>query len=395
MTFVVSGTGDGCCYSESNLESLPVDSLKFLLSDAYNPSNASSGFVALRIDSPSTPWAGGAARSTAAAELRFQFYASDNATLLYESPAILPRSPVFGPDGNTVVAMAAPDYAAFGLPRPSSAAPAANYSSTSTTAALGYLQNDVQGRDVTIWLYSPTATNTTWSLWFSDLASHRANVTGVAPCSYLMNEQGIFSTQVSARRFWVVDCETRDKLAQFANASNAALARYWTLRMSTELALHTLPLIAASGSGMNRVLADPTGRLGKGRRNLRDRASHELDGATLQTPFHMHAAFITAALSEALAIGASGFNVQLEEPGNTSIKAAWVTFLGDWLDAFTANNLSVSIIIGGYCHTRDWMNMDCGDYKVLGEANHPNLGVISEATYTGENDRPIHSRLST
>ena len=51
-------------------------------------------------------------------------------------------------------------------------------------------------RELIIWLYAPTASNSTWQSWYADLFAHRANVTGVAPCSYLMDSDGLFTTQV-------------------------------------------------------------------------------------------------------------------------------------------------------------------------------------------------------
>jgi hypothetical protein len=99
--------------------------------------------------------------------------------------------------------------------------------------------------------------------------------------------------------------------------------------------------------------------------------------------FAADAEFVSSALAEALAIGLSGYNVQLEEPGNSTIKIAWVAFLGYWLDVFRAHNLSVSIIIGGVCRARDWMYMDCSDYRALAESGHSNLRIITEATYSG------------
>ena len=80
------GHRDGCCYGETNIDALPPRSLKFLLSASYNPTNASSGFGVLRID----PFANSPSNTTSAV-LRFEFYSSDGAELLYTSPAILPR----------------------------------------------------------------------------------------------------------------------------------------------------------------------------------------------------------------------------------------------------------------------------------------------------------------
>jgi hypothetical protein len=214
LIFVVSGTGDGCCYSEPNIDGLPPLSLKFLLSNAFNPTNASSGFAAIRVDSPPTDKHASTAR---AADLRVQYFSSSGAALLYTSPVILPRTPIRGPDGVSVLGMAAPDYRASGLPRPSEAEPAGNYSTSSSAGRVPApragdseseslpeeLSESATGsghvsasRELTIWLYAPTASNETWTTWYSDLKAHRANVTGVAPCSYLMDGSGQFTTQV-------------------------------------------------------------------------------------------------------------------------------------------------------------------------------------------------------
>jgi hypothetical protein len=200
MVFVVSGTGDGCCYSEPNIAGLPPVSLKFMLSNSFNPSNASSGFAAIRVDSPPAEHA----TAIRTADLRFQFFSSIGAALLYTSPVILPRFPIHGPDGS-ILGMAAPDYAAAGLPRPSAVEPAGNYSffpSSGVSMSLAALSAKEHScflpakRELTIWLYSSTASNETWTTWYSELVTHRVNVTGVAPCSYLMNGAGQFTTQV-------------------------------------------------------------------------------------------------------------------------------------------------------------------------------------------------------
>jgi hypothetical protein len=210
MVFVVAGTGDGCCYSEPNVGDLPPLSLKFLLSNSFNPTNASSGFAAIRIDSPPADLP--ASVTTRTADLRIQYFSSNGAALLYTSPVILPRTPIRGPDGFSILGMAAPDYAAAGLARPSAAEPAGNYTSSSRAFSSGDLasksgdvanpveetccHNVSTSRDLTIWLYAATASDDTWATWYSDRAAHRANVTGIAPCSYLMNGSGQFTTQV-------------------------------------------------------------------------------------------------------------------------------------------------------------------------------------------------------
>ncbi len=50
--------------------------------------------------------------------------------------------------------------------------------------------------------------------WYDTLAAHRANVTGVAPCLYLLGDDGAFVTQMP-------------------NASSEAVARNWTARMAS------------------------------------------------------------------------------------------------------------------------------------------------------------------
>lgn len=193
---------------------------------------------------------------------------------------------------------------------------------------------------VTVWLYAPTADNATWAGWYADVAAHRANVTGVAPCSYLVGSDGVWTTQ-------------------FPNASVAAMARGWTARFTNELRLQVSPLLAASGTGMNAAIANAT---------LGD-------------------ALIAASVAEARALGLTGFNLQLEEPGSAVIQAQWTAFLLRWLSAL-GPNVTLSVIIGGVCRARDWMWMDCGNYRQLA-ANasavpYGNLRLISEATYEGE-----------
>ena len=110
LVFVVSGTGDGCCYAESNILGVPAGaSLKFLLSAGYNES-APSGFATIAVRPRSGGGAGGGSSFAVA------FHSAD-ASLLYESPELLPRTPIAGGG------MAAPDYAAAGAQRPSAWAP--------------------------------------------------------------------------------------------------------------------------------------------------------------------------------------------------------------------------------------------------------------------------------
>jgi hypothetical protein len=198
-------------------------------------------------------------------------------------------------------------------------------------------------RALVVWLYAPTATPATWAGWYADLESHAGNVTGVAPCSYLMNGSGAFISQM--------------------NASAAATAANWTRGMARGLGLTVLPLLAASGSGMNAVIA-------------------EAPGGPLSS------AFIAASVAELVSLGADGYNLQLEEPGSPAIRDAWLAFLGRWLDALAAaGGKTLAIIIGGDCRARDWMYCDCGDYKLFAanaSAPRPNLRVITESTYEQE-----------
>ena len=198
-------------------------------------------------------------------------------------------------------------------------------------------------RALVIWLYSPSATAATWAGWYADLASHAGNVTGVAPCSYLMNDAGAFVSQM--------------------NASAAAMAANWTRGMSHSLGLSVVPLLAASGTGMNAVIAEPAGG-------------------------PLSSAFITASVTELAAIGGAGYNVQLEEPGSPLIKARWLDFLGRWLAALdAAGGKTLAIIVGGDCRAKDWMYMDCGDYRAFAanaSAPHANLRIITESTYEQE-----------
>ena len=355
LVFVVSGTGDGCCYAESNILGLPAGaSLKFLVSAGYNESSP-SGFASFAVRPRQD---GGGAGSSS---LRIAFRSAD-ASVIYESGEVLPRVPAAGGGGG---GMNAPDYAAAGLPRPSAAVPFRPYpqppaaqplvqvpelgaepeplllpaqllqpgsaASTTTAATLG---------ELVIWLYAPEAlTADVWSGWYDELAAHRVNVTGVAPCSYFVSSDGSFTSQMS-------------------NASTAALAFSWTRRYATELGLATNPLIAASGTGMNALI----------------RAGNEANAS----------AFIAQTVAELVALNGSGYNVQLEEPGNATIKAAWETFLGAWADALAAaGGKTIALILGSDCRSKDWMFMDCGDYRLL-QANHSNIRGITEATYTKE-----------
>jgi hypothetical protein len=363
LVFVVSGTGDGCCYNESNILGVPPGaSLKFLVSAGFNESSP-SGFASFAVG----PRSAGAAGSS----LRVAFRSAD-ASLIYESQEVLPRTPLAG----AAQGMAAPDYAAAGLPRPSAAKPFRNYPQpvppqqqpalagdageeaaehedkieeepelllleprAAAPVAAGGAGGATLG-ELVIWLYSPTALSAdVWSGWYSELAAHRVNVTGVAPCSYFVSGDGSFTSQMS-------------------NASTAALAFEWTRRFASELGLATNPLIAASGTGMNALI----------------RTGNEANAS----------AFIAQTVAELVALNGSGFNVQLEEPGSPEIEAEWKIFLGKWADALAAaGNKTIALILGSICRDRDWMYMDCGDYKLL-QQNHSNIRGITEATYTKE-----------
>jgi len=87
LVFVVSGTGDGCCYEESNLNGLPEDSLKFILSSGVNPSNTTGGFASFDFIQPSIVEGRVAGKSTLVVSYRDQ-----DGTVLYESEPVFPRS---------------------------------------------------------------------------------------------------------------------------------------------------------------------------------------------------------------------------------------------------------------------------------------------------------------
>ena len=90
--------------------------------------------------------------------------------------------PDFWPALQAFIAPAVPAPAALDAPAPAAAAAA--------PAA--------PARALILWLYSPTATAATWASWYGALAAHAGNVTGVAPCSYLMNDAGAFVSQMNA-----------------------------------------------------------------------------------------------------------------------------------------------------------------------------------------------------
>ena len=346
LPLVVQGMGDGCCYNYSNILAVPGGSLKYLLAAGPYAQGAPSGFSALRATAR-----GGAGAPGSALSVGFYSAAGGAPALLYTSPLLLPRTPQRDGAG-AVVGMAAPDYAREGLPPPSRAAPFAPYPQARPGAeaasvdageggalpvAAAALGGAPAGGELIVWLYAPTAVdNATWAGWYASLSAHRANVTGVSPCSYLVDSSGAFTTQMPTPQA-------------------RALAAGWTRRMAGELGLAAIPLIAASGSGMNALL-----RAGNGA---------------------ARAAFIAATVAELRAIGGAGYNVQLEEPGNATIKAEWVAFLGAWADALAP--ATIALILGGDCRARDWMYMDCGDYRLL-QQNHSNVRAITEATYEKE-----------
>jgi len=188
-----------------------------------------------------------------------------------------------------------------------------------------------------IWLYAPDASaeNGLWNNWTESIKSHRSNVTGVAPCLYLIEGDGSFTTQLG-------------------NQSNIDLARNMTLFYKNEMGLDTVPLLAASGTGMNKIINDSS----------------------------LAARVIEATVNEALALNLSGYNLQLEEPGSPETQVAWMAFLTLWLKALdAAGGKTLAVIIGGDCRSRDWMYMDCGNYKQMFESGSTNLRVITEATY--------------
>ena len=187
-----------------------------------------------------------------------------------------------------------------------------------------------------VWLYAPQATpeNGLWQQWAGALEAHRDNLTGVAPCIYLIGGDGVFSDQMG-------------------NASNLAAARNATLSFKRDMGLDTVPLLAASGTGMNLILRDAA---------LAQRA-------------------IDATVAEAVALNLSGYNLQLEEPGSPEIQANWTIFLTKWLAALDNVGSTLAVIIGGDCRARDWMWMDCGNYREMYAAGSTNLRVITEATY--------------
>lgn len=191
----------------------------------------------------------------------------------------------------------------------------------------------VPGREINIWVYAPSANNSIWQSWYSSFEKHRDNVTGFSPCTYLMDSTGTLIYQVP----------------------DPVLATNWTTQIVENIGIKAYPLIAANGGGMNRALANNT----------------------------LGTLFIEATIQEAIKYQYSGYNIQIEEPGNSTIETEWLNYLNQWLIAYQPYNLTLSIITGSICRGKDWMNVDCGNYRLL-HNNFSNFYVIPEATYEGE-----------
>jgi len=97
LVFVVSGAGDGCCYNESNIENVPAGSLRYLLSQGVNPTNASGGFTSFAF----------APQGGSGSSLSIAYHRGDDGALLFTADPVLPRSAVRGADGR-VAAMLRP-----------------------------------------------------------------------------------------------------------------------------------------------------------------------------------------------------------------------------------------------------------------------------------------------
>lgn len=81
LVFVVSGTGDGCCYAASNVDGVPPGSLAYALAGDRNPTNATGGFAAFRF---------AAEAGTGAITLNIAFHDQDGAPL-YAAPPLQAR----------------------------------------------------------------------------------------------------------------------------------------------------------------------------------------------------------------------------------------------------------------------------------------------------------------
>jgi hypothetical protein len=201
-----------------------------------------------------------------------------------------------------------------------------------TALALASRASGAAPREAIAWLYAPTATPATWAAWHAAVAAHPGALTGVAPCLYVVGADGVLALQVNASA---------------AAGARAATAAFAALGAPAE------PLLAASGTGMNRIIGNAS----------------------------LAAALVAATVAEADALGLSGFNLQLEEPGSAAIAAAWLAFLRDWLRALAPRRITV--IIGGTCRGADWMDVSCAGYAALAAAE-PNLHLVAEATYASD-----------
>lgn len=101
LVHIITGTGDGCCYTETNIGNVPNNSLKFLMSSGYNPTNAIGGFTLAQYTDNG---------------LIFTFY-NANTSILFTTPILLPRTII---NNNTVLA---PNYHENGRLRPSEELP--------------------------------------------------------------------------------------------------------------------------------------------------------------------------------------------------------------------------------------------------------------------------------
>jgi len=190
--------------------------------------------------------------------------------------------------------------------------------------------SNIPDREINVWVYAPSANATVWQSWYTSFETHQGNITGFSPCSYLMDSNGSLTYQVP----------------------DPVLATNWSSHITQTLGLKAYPLIAANGGGMNRAIANRT----------------------------LGTLFIQATVQEALLYHYSGYNIQIEEPGNSTIEQEWKDYLIEWLTIYQQYNLTLSIITGSICKGKDWMDMECGDYRAL-HANYSNLFVIPEATY--------------
>jgi len=75
---ILTGNGDNCCYSASNMHEIPTDSLKYLVADGYNPTNELGMFASFVVGDAQTGMVVN--------------YHGGNGTILYTTPAMYPRS---------------------------------------------------------------------------------------------------------------------------------------------------------------------------------------------------------------------------------------------------------------------------------------------------------------